>query len=224
VKSKQVVIIGSAAHGRVIKDNLQSHGDAYTVIGYLDSVKDIGEMVDGTPVIGRQNELKKLIEKFGDFAGIVAIGDNFLREKVVKQVLEQLPEFEFVNAIHSSVIVSTSATIGKGNVLMPGVIVNSQATIHNHCIINTNSSLEHNCVMENYSSISAGVTTGGFVSIGAYSSVALGVTIFDRVTIGSNVVIGSGSLVTKDIEDDVLAYGIPAKSIRKREKGEKFLK
>ena len=46
----------------------------------------------------------------------------------------------------------------------------------------------------------------------------------DRVEIGENTVIGSGSLVTKSFPSDVLAYGNPAKIIRNRTKGEKFLK
>jgi len=35
------------------------------------------------------------------------------------------------------------------------------------------------------------------------------------VTIGNNVVIGAGSVVTKDIPDDVIAVGNPCKVIRK---------
>jgi len=35
------------------------------------------------------------------------------------------------------------------------------------------------------------------------------------VTIGSNVVIGSGSVVTKDVPDGVIAVGNPCKVIRK---------
>ena len=38
--------------------------------------------------------------------------------------------------------------------------------------------------------------------------------IFPGVTIGNNVTIGAGSIVTKDIPDDVLAYGNPCKVIR----------
>ena len=41
------------------------------------------------------------------------------------------------------------------------------------------------------------------------------VVINPGVTIGSNTVIGSGSVVTKDIEDNVLAAGNPCKVIRK---------
>jgi acetyltransferase-like isoleucine patch superfamily enzyme len=46
----------------------------------------------------------------------------------------------------------------------------------------------------------------------------------DRIEIGENTVVGSSSLVTKNLPDDVLAYGNPAKIIRTRNKGEKFLK
>jgi acetyltransferase-like isoleucine patch superfamily enzyme len=35
------------------------------------------------------------------------------------------------------------------------------------------------------------------------------------VTIGDNSVIGAGSVVTKDIPEDTLAYGVPARIIKK---------
>ncbi|WP_338063239.1 hypothetical protein [Zobellia amurskyensis] len=37
---------------------------------------------------------------------------------------------------------------------------------------------------------------------------------FPGVTIGNNVTIGAGSVVTKDVPNDVLAYGNPCKVIR----------
>lgn len=41
------------------------------------------------------------------------------------------------------------------------------------------------------------------------------VTIGPRVTIGRNSLIGMGSIVTMDIPDDVLAFGCPAKAVKK---------
>ena len=41
------------------------------------------------------------------------------------------------------------------------------------------------------------------------------VTILPGVTIGENVVIGAGAVVTKDIPDNSLALGVPAKIVRK---------
>ena len=41
----------------------------------------------------------------------------------------------------------------------------------------------------------------------------MGVTIMPGVTIGSNCIIGCGAIVTKDIPDNSIAVGIPAKVI-----------
>lgn len=39
--------------------------------------------------------------------------------------------------------------------------------------------------------------------------------VIDGVHIGNNVVIGAGSVVTRDIPDGYLAYGVPCKPVRK---------
>lgn len=55
------------------------------------------------------------------------------------------------------------------------------------------------------------VTIGDDVWIGA------NVTILPGVTVGNNVIIAAGAVVTKDIPDNVLAGGVPAKVIKKIE-------
>ena len=40
------------------------------------------------------------------------------------------------------------------------------------------------------------------------------VVVLGGVTIGNNVVIGAGSVVTKDVPDNSIAYGVPAKKIK----------
>lgn len=53
------------------------------------------------------------------------------------------------------------------------------------------------------------------VNIGDYVWIGGGTVILPGVTIGNNVVIGAGSVVTKDIPDDVVAFGNPCRVIRK---------
>jgi serine O-acetyltransferase len=57
--------------------------------------------------------------------------------------------------------------------------------------------------------------TDDFVSIGDNCYLGLGVKIFGSVTIGNNVIIGANSVVTKDIPDNCIVGGIPARIIRK---------
>ncbi|WP_179004940.1 NeuD/PglB/VioB family sugar acetyltransferase [Winogradskyella forsetii] len=223
MKSKNIVIFCAGPQTRVIIDILMDQPE-YEIIGLIDSVIAIGDAFYGYKVIGRQNDIKRLSEKYNFEAGIVGLGDNYLREKVVLEILDQKKDFHFINAISKFSYISATSKIGVGNVIMPGVVVNSEASMSNHCVINTNSSLEHNCIMEDFSSLSAGVTTGGYFNLGKYSAIALGVTILDRTSIGENVVVGSGSLVVKDLESHGLYYGVPAKRIRDRKPFERFLK
>lgn len=44
--------------------------------------------------------------------------------------------------------------------------------------------------------------------------IGVGAIIMPGVVIGDNVVIGAGSAVTKDIPDNVIAYGAPCRNIR----------
>ena len=53
------------------------------------------------------------------------------------------------------------------------------------------------------------------VRIGNNVWIGTGVIIVPGVTIGDNSVIGAGSIVTKDIPADVVAYGNPCRVIRK---------
>ena len=51
------------------------------------------------------------------------------------------------------------------------------------------------------------------VYIGDNCYISTGVTILGPVTIGKNVTIGAGAVVTKDIPDNVVVVGVPAKII-----------
>ena len=223
MKETNVVVFGAGPHARVILDILKDQED-YKVIGLIDSLKPIGSTYYGYSIIGRQDDLDHLCEVYNFKAGLVALGDNYLRERVVLEILKQKADFVFINAVSKHTYISPTSKMGEGNVVMPGVIINSEASVGHHCIINTKSSLEHNCILHDFTALSAGVTTGGYFTLGKYSAIALGVTIFDRVNIGENVVVGSGSLVTKDLESHGLYFGVPSKRIRDREPGEKFLK
>jgi acetyltransferase-like isoleucine patch superfamily enzyme len=46
------------------------------------------------------------------------------------------------------------------------------------------------------------------------ASIGTSVTILSGITIGKNSIIGAGSVVTRDIPDNVIAFGYPAKAIR----------
>lgn len=220
---KNIVLFGGGPHIAYCIEIIEKE-NKYKIIGLTDTNSSIGDIILGYPVIGSQNELVKLVEEYKIDAGLISIGDNYSRNIVYDCVKGQIPDFEFINAIHPSVIIGKNVKIGFGVVIMAGCIINTNARIGNFGFLATGAQLEHDCCMEDYSSLSAGSVTGGKVRIGKYSAITMGVIVLDRINIGENVVVGSGSLVTKDIPDNVLVYGHPAKIIRTRKLNDKFLK
>lgn len=220
---KNIVLFGAGVHARYTIDIIEREGK-YAIAGLTDPYQEVGTDILGYKVLGRQEEIVDLVDRYGIEGGLISIGDNWIRKIVRDIVISLIPDFHFVSAIHPSVIVGKGVEIGAGTLIMAGAIVNTGARIGEHCFLATGASLEHDCVMEDFSSISAGVVTGGRLRIGKYSAVCLGATLFDRIHIGEHVVVGSGALVTRDLPDNALAYGVPARIVRKREIGERYLK
>jgi sugar O-acyltransferase (sialic acid O-acetyltransferase NeuD family) len=220
---KRILLFGGGNQVHYTIDIIEKE-NKYEIIGIIDSVHPIGTERYGYRVIGRQDNLIPIINQFRIDAGLITIGDNWSRFKVYSSIIEQVPSFEFINAIHPSVIIGKNVELGFGIVMMAGVIVNPLSKIGNFTFFATGCQVEHDCIIEDYASVSAGSVMGGYVTIGKYSAITLGVTILDRLKIGENSVIGSGSLVLKDVPDNVLAYGNPINKLRARTIGEKFLK
>lgn len=219
---QNVVIFGASGHGSVVLDCIEKEAK-YKVVGYVDSFEEKGTQVNGYSVLGSEHDLPYLFEKYQLVGGIIAIGDNWTRNLVVERVLKIVPKFKFISTVHPSAEVGKDVQIGMGSVVMPGVTINANSVIGNHCILNTNSSLDHDGYMNNFSSLAPNVCVGANFILGRASAICLGANIIENITIGEHTVIGAGSLVVGSITDNVLVYGAPAKIVRKRIASEPYL-
>ena len=220
---KNIVLIGGGNQAHYTIDIINKEGK-YNIIGIIDSIHDIGSNRFGYKVLGRQEDIIKLKEQYNIEGGIISIGDNWVRYYISSQIKKEIPDFNFVNAIHPSVVIGDNVQLGEGVVMMAGCIINPKSKIGDFTFFATGAQVDHDCDIKNYSSISAGSITGGYVTLGEFSAITLGVTVVDRLKIGKNTVVGAGSLVIKDLPDNVLVYGNPCKVIKTRKEGEKFLK
>jgi sugar O-acyltransferase (sialic acid O-acetyltransferase NeuD family) len=219
---KRIVFWGSSRHAKYCIDILERQ-NAYSLACLYDPMKKDDSELYQYPVFGHSHDFGEVLETQGVVGGLVAIGDNWIRRKETQSIRSNWPNFEFINAIHPSTIFGREARLGTGVVIMPGVVINNDTVIEDGSFLATSSSIDHDSVLRPFASVSAGVTVGGGVRIGECSFLALGSKIISDTSIGDHSVIGAGAVVVQDIPDHVVAYGVPARVVRKRTEGERYL-
>lgn len=190
-------LYGASGHGRVIKEIIEVGGGA--VKGFIDDNTALS-VYDGLAVVHSSENLSPVI---------VSIGANATRKKIVEKL-----NAKFGVAIHPSAIVSPSAEIGEGTVIMAGAIINAGAKIGKHCIINTGATIDHECVIEDYVHLAPQVALCGQVHIGEGTLMGVGSCAIPCVKIGNWCTVGAGAVVLNDVEDGKVIVGIPAKILK----------
>lgn len=215
--NKNIVIFGAGGHSKVVADIAELN--SYTIVGFVD------------PFVGKSEFINKPVFKnitdmpVGDYFTVVALGDNSQRSRVVKEIRDYQGNVKltFVNLIHPRAVISISALIGKGTVVMAGAVVNPYCQVGEHAIINTGCVIDHDCIMKDFSSVAPGAVLGGNVRIMEHSAVSIGAVCRHNIEISAHSVVGANSYVNKNVPENSVVYGIPAKVVRPRKLGDKYL-
>lgn len=213
---KSIILIGSGGHAVSVAGVALAAG--YKIICFVDRYKKSDKLM-GLDVFSNFPTVAE-IEK-PNIA--IAIGHNYMRQKVYEELMSSKLSIKFPPLIHPSAIISEFCEIHEGSVIMPGSIIGIGAKIGRFCLINTAASIDHNSEMSDFSSLGPGVVTGGGVKIGERTAISLRAAIMHGVTIAEDCVVGASSYANKDISKNQIAYGIPARKIRARIPGDNYL-
>lgn len=203
---KEIIVIGAGGHSSVIIEIIESmidSGQKLKIKGILDDEK-ISKFM-GYKILDKIDNAKLYNNEDTEY--IIAIGNNHVRKKISNK----FKDLKYFIAIHPSAIVSKSAFINEGTVVMPRSIINASSEIGSHVIINTGAIIEHDNKIGDFSHISPGATLCGGVIIGEETHIGANSTIIQYKSVGSRTVIGAGSTVINDIASNVVSVGCPAK-------------
>jgi sugar O-acyltransferase (sialic acid O-acetyltransferase NeuD family) len=217
-----IVLFGSAGHAKVVADIVEQVG-LYKIVGLIDQNQPAGAEFFGYKILGSDDELPLLIEKHHIEGGIIGVGDNWVRYLIAQNILNLVPDFYFIKAVHPAAQIASRVTLKRGAVVAAGAVINSGSEIGEFCLINTQSSVDHDNIFEDYSCVMPNAATAGHVRVGAFSVLGMGASILQRVQIGTHTVIGAGSVVLKSVGDYSVVIGSPAKVKKTRNKGDAYL-
>jgi len=194
-------IIGAGGHAKIALATAAAVG--MPIAGLLDDdLASQGKYLWGHRVIGPISELAHGSHAF------IAIGDNRVRKALGLRLTNRV---EWVTLIHPSSIIDKSVTIGKGNLIAAGVVVQPDAAIGNHVILNTSCSVDHDSVIGDYVHIAPGAVLTGSVRVGEGCLVGARSVLLPGCMVGSWSTVGAGAVVVRDLPSGVVAKGIPAK-------------
>lgn len=204
-----MLIIGAGGHAKEVLDIVSEKVDKSRIYFYDDTNGAAKQVNDFFKVVHNEDGVVKLFNR--DCSYYLGVGNPILRDKLsnkmqrlggsLKQVFAKtaiISKYSIVNSdVMHDVFVGSNVIVGKGGLLNYGV------------------QLHHDVRVEEFVELSPSAVILGGVAIGSYSSIGANATILPKIKIGTNCIVGAGAVVTKDIPDNTMVAGVPARVIKK---------
>lgn len=203
---RRVALFGASGHAKVVLDACKRAG--LEVSGLFDDNTALhGSRLLGYSVRGGRAEWHAERDKF---TTIVAIGSNPVRARIADWVVQEGGQLAPA-IVHPAAVVGSGVSIGAGTVLMAGVVVNSDAVIGLDVIINTGARVDHDCLIGDHVHIAPGATLCGGVRVGNGALIGAGAVVCPNMNIGVGAVVGAGAVVVRDVPENCVVAGVPAR-------------
>ena len=196
----EIILQGAGGHARVVIDCAIAQGR---------TVACLFEPNGGGQLYGIPIRSAYYPQDYPNAEAVVAIGDNAVRKSAA-----EMTKHAFTNIIHPSVILSSFATLGQGNVLFHRVIVQAETRIGDHVILNTGAQVDHDCIIGDFVHLAPGTILCGNVEVGEGAFIGTGAIVLPRKKIGAWSIVGAGAVVINDVPDGVVVVGNPARIVR----------
>jgi sugar O-acyltransferase (sialic acid O-acetyltransferase NeuD family) len=210
---RPIIIWGATGQARVLAEFLPKLG--FELRAFFDNNPKVLSPIPAVPIhYGRDGFLHWREANPSPAAGLAAIGGEHGEDRLAMQDFLSAHGIEIATAVHPRAFVAGDASIGAGSQVLAMAVVAAGCALGRGCIVNHHADVDHECILADGVHLGPGATLCGLVSVGAFTLVGAGATVLPRIRIGSRSVVGAGSVVTRDIPDNVIVLGNPARIIR----------
>ena len=214
-KTKNLYIIGARGFGREVAclaEDIIAAGQAdFRLAGFLDDHPQALDSYPGYPPVIASAES---FEPSPNDVFVCALGVVSQRRKYT-EVIEKKGGI-FKTLIHPTVSIRKNTSIGIGCIIEAHTIISCDVVVEDHVVIQANCAIGHDSRIRKWSQLSSYVFMGGRAEAETMTQLFTRCTILPDVRVGHGAVVGAGSLVLKNVKNDVTVFGMPSRVITQR--------
>lgn len=207
---KNLLIIGARGWGREVFDIAQAciaAGEMLKVKGFLD---DKSSALDNYP---NYPPIVSSVESYDiqpDDVFICALGDVNYKRIYAEKILAK--GGKFITLIHPTAIIGNNAKIGVGCVVGAYANISCDTRLGDFVTLSIKAGMGHDSTVGDYCHIGGLTNISGFVTIGNNVTIHPCSNIIPHKKIGDNAIVGTGSVVLKNVKEGTTVFGNPAKT------------
>jgi sugar O-acyltransferase (sialic acid O-acetyltransferase NeuD family) len=219
---KRFVIFGCGDLLSNIFDNIHANnGRVYKICLNMPEVKKeraIG-LQERISLLGYDVKVQESLESFHPEKNCSYIVGIATPEKYkLVEMLKEKYSLKLTPLIHPTANLGSNVHIGEGVTIEIQAVIGPNVYLDDFCYNNRCSMIMHETRVGKYALVGSGVFIGGSTEVGEKCRIGARAIILEQVRIGDWTVVGAGALVNKDLPGHVVAYGLPAKVIRKNDR------
>lgn len=183
---------------------------------FLDDEK-VGSEANGIKIYSYEEAVGKFRSNMEVSMGI---GEAAIREKLFSRL--DSDRLSVATLIHPDVYIPKNTIIGRGVTIQYGCFISCNVKVEDYVYIQPQVNVGHDDVLKEGCMLSGMVNLGGHVSIGKYTYAGLSSAFKEGVSVGDRAIIGMYSAVYKDIPEEMIAMGNPARVVKRNEEHRVF--
>lgn len=153
---QRLLILGAGGFAAAVAEAAVATGE-FRIVGFLDDRYPEILTFQGLPVLGRL-DLAPPWTSLADVA-IAAFGQASLRRKAAARI--HASGLNWCKLVHPRALLSPSATLGPGTIVMAGAIVGARCRVDEGALINAGAVLDHDVRIGAYAHLAVGSCVGG---------------------------------------------------------------
>lgn len=148
---------------------------------------------------------------------IVGVGNPKIREKITRRIIDQHGVGSLTTLISDTAsILDNKISIGPGSVICDNCILTCDIKLGLCAQLNLSTTIGHDTVAGDFFTTAPGVHISGKVNAGERVYFGTNSSVIEGINICSDVVIGAGACVAKDIIESGVYVGVPTKKLEKK--------